>query len=290
VIKNILSVDVEDWFHILELPDAPALGTWNAKESRVGENLRTILDVLDEQGAKATLFVLGWIAEQHPALIREAHTRGHEIASHGYAHQLVGNMSPDELFQDLVRTKVILEDLTGDKVLGFRAPGFSITPQTPWAFETMARAGYSYDSSLFPARRAHGGFSGAPLSPHQIATSHGAITEFPISVTTVLGAKVCFSGGGYFRLFPWPFIKSKAAQVNAEGRPVIYYFHPRDIDPQQPRLPMGLIRRFKSYVNLGSAEQKLVRLVQSQPLTSFRDWLRFAPPPLAGIPQFRVPS
>lgn len=290
MIKNILSVDVEDWFHILELPDAPALSTWNAKESRVGENLRTILDVLDQQGAKATLFVLGWIAEQHPALIREAHARGHEIASHGYAHQLVGNMSPDELFQDLVRTKAILEDLTGDKVLGFRAPGFSITPQTPWAFETMARAGYSYDSSLFPARRAHGGFSGAPLAPHQIDTSHGAITEFPISVASVLGTRICFSGGGYFRLFPWAFIQAKATQVNAAGRPVIYYFHPRDIDPQQPRLPMGLIRRFKSYVNLGSAEQKLVRLVQSQPLTSFRDWLRFAPPPLAGAPQFRVPS
>jgi polysaccharide deacetylase family protein (PEP-CTERM system associated) len=290
VIKNILSIDVEDWFHILELPGAPALSAWSAKESRVIGNLLTMLDILDRQEVKATLFVLGWIGEQYPGLIREAHARGHEIASHGYAHQLVCNMSPEEFFQDLTRAKGILEDLTGDGVKGFRAPGFSITPETPWAFEAMARAGYNYDSSLFPARRAHGGFSGAPLSPHQIDTSHGVITEFPISVASILGARVCFSGGGYFRLFPWAFIKAQAAQVNAAGRPVIYYLHPRDIDPHQPRLSMGLTRRFKSYVNLHSTEKKLQSLVQSQPLTSFRDWLQLVALPVAGAPRSQVPS
>ena len=282
--KNIFSIDVEDWFHILDLPTAPDVNAWHTKESRVEKNLNTILDLLDHNDTKATLFVLGWVAEKYPKLIKEAQKRGHEIASHGYAHQLVYGMKPEEFFQDILKAKNILEAITGDKVLGLRAPGFSITPETPWAFEMLAKAGYVYDSSIFPTKRAHGGFVGAELSPHPINTKHGTIIEFPISVVNVLGSKVCFFGGGYFRLFPWTLIKAKSEQVNFEGRPVVYYIHPRDIDPHQPRLPMSFIRQFKSYVNLHSTEEKLLRLIQSQALTSFREWLTLADLPLTKRP------
>ncbi len=282
--KNILSFDVEDWFHILDLPTAPDIEAWHRLEPRVEQNLYAILDILDLQGTKATMFVLGWIAERYPQMIKETHRRGHEIASHGYAHQLVYTMAPDAFLRDITKTKDILEDLVGERVLGHRSPGFSITPETPWAFDALTKAGYLYDSSVFPARRAHGGFVGASLHPHQLDTINGPLTEFPISMAAVLGAKICFSGGGYFRLFPWSFISARAAKVNAEGRPVIYYLHPREIDPHHPRLPMGVFRRFKSYVNLSSTETKLRRLVQSQVLTNFRDWLRLAPLPIDRAP------
>jgi len=282
--RNILSVDVEDWFHILDLPTAPDLHAWHQLESRVEKNLHTILDLLERQGTKATLFVLGWVAEQYPNLVREAHRRGHEIASHGYAHQLVYSMTTAAFREDVIRSKRILEDLIGGPVLGFRAPGFSITPATPWAFGVLAEAGHTYDSSVFPARRAHGGFLGAALGPHRIDTDHGPIVEFPISVTPLLGTRICFSGGGYFRLFPWAFIAASSRRANAENRPVVYYLHPREIDPDQPRLPMNALRRFKSYVNLGSTQGKLLRLTQTQPLTSFRDWLRQTPLPACHQP------
>lgn len=265
VLEDALTIDVEDWFHILDLKDAPSVDRWEALPSRVERNFDRLLALLAERGARATCFFLGWIAEKYPQLVRAAQNAGHEIACHGYAHELVYEQGESSFYEDVRRAKGVLEDLAGTPVWGYRAPGFSITASTPWAFERLARAGYRYDTSVFPATRGHGGLSGATLGPSCIPTASGDIVEFPISLAPFLGRRVCFFGGGYLRLSPYPLIRRMAERVHREGRRIVFYIHPRDIDPDQPRLSMGLRRRFKSYVNLRGTEAKLGRL-----LTDFR--------------------
>jgi len=277
--QNILSIDVEDWFHILDLAEAPDLDGWEKLESRVEKNFQRLLDELRVSDTKATCFFLGWVAERFPELVRRAHEAGHEVASHGYAHQLVYGLSREAFAEDITRAKRILEGIVGGPVVGYRAPGFSIVAETPWAFEELRKAGYEYDSSVFPASRGHGGMAGADVKPHRIGTASGELVEFPISVASVLGKKVCFFGGGYLRLFPYALIERMSAQVNADGRPVVYYVHPREIDPEQPRMKMGPFRRFKSYVNLETTLPKLRRLSATQSLMPFRDWMRQNPLP-----------
>lgn len=271
--KNILSVDVEEWFHILELDTTPKPTEWNKLESRIERNFYTLLDLFDESKAKATLFCLGWIAERFPHLLREADRRGHEIASHGNSHQLIYTQSRTEFFEDIKLAKDKIENSIGKPVRGYRAPGFSVVESTPWVYEEIARAGYGYDSSLFPTKRGHGGMTGAKKSPHLVETTHGKLVEFPISVASVLGKEICFFGGGYLRLFPYFLIRKMAEKVNSEGRPVVFYIHPREIDPTHPRIQMNPIRRFKSYVNLSTTIPKLRNLTQEFQLISFRDWL-----------------
>lgn len=270
---NILSVDVEEWFHILEVDGTPPIDSWSRLESRVERNFEKLLERFAAHDVSVTCFFLGWVAERFPHLVRRAADAGHEIASHGYAHQLVYTQSPAQFGQDVARARKHLEDLSGMPVAGYRAPGFSITEKTPWAFEELVRAGYSYDSSLFPAARGHGGFAGAERAPHAIDTPSGSLLEFPISVASVMGRRICFFGGGYLRFFPISLIRSMSRQVNREGLPVIYYVHPREIDPGHPRIPMGRVRHFKSYVNLSSTMNKLESLMRDQPLVSFRDWM-----------------
>jgi polysaccharide deacetylase family protein (PEP-CTERM system associated) len=270
---NILSVDVEDWFHILELESTPDVGRWSSLESRVEKNFHVLLDTFDQGDIKATCFFLGWVAERFPHLVKEAARRGHEVACHGYAHQLIYTQSRDDFAGDIRRAKHMLEDLTGCAVEGYRAPGFSITTATPWAFDELGAAGFRYDSSVFPAARGHGGIKNSELRPHIIKTQAGPMVEFPISVASVMVRRMCFFGGGYLRLFPYPLIHRMTRAVNDDGRPVIYYVHPREIDPSHPRLSMGLVRRFKSYVNLRSTLPKLKRLLRDQELVPFRDWL-----------------
>ncbi len=271
--NNILSIDVEDWFHILELESTPDIGEWDGCESRVDENFRTLLDLLDETETKATCFFLGWIAERNRDIVKEAAGRGHEIASHGYSHRLIYTQSRKEFFDDVSRTKKLLEEITGTRVEGYRAPGFSIVKETPWAFGELARAGYLYDSSVFPAGRGHGGIPDADLFPQRIDTEHGPITEIPLSVVSILNRRMSFFGGGYLRLFPYWLIKKMTVSVNRENRPVVYYVHPREIDVRHPRLPMSLPRRFKSYVNLRTTRPKLARLLGDQKLLTFKEWL-----------------
>jgi polysaccharide deacetylase family protein (PEP-CTERM system associated) len=271
--SNILSVDVEDWFHILDLAAEPPVATWGELESRVERNFYVLLDAFERHGQQVTCFFLGWIAERYPYLVREAIRRGHEIASHGNLHQLVYLQTPQGFRADIRHAKSVLEDIAGAPVEGYRAPGFSVVRATPWALEEIAAASYTYDSSIFPAARGHGGFAGAPLHPHRITTPSGDLIEFPVSVASVLGRRICFFGGGYLRLFPWPVIARMARQVVADGRPVVYYLHPREIDPDQPRLPMPAVRRLKSYVNLSTTAGKLERLLEGDGLTTFRDWI-----------------
>jgi len=271
--SNILSIDVEDWFHILEVESAPAVQQWDTLESRVERNFLSLLDEIDDAQASVSCFFLGWVAERYPHLVREASARGHEVASHGYAHQLVYCQSPAEFSEDIKRSKEILEDILGAPVLGYRAPGFSITRDTSWAFDEIAAAGFKYDSSVFPASRGHGGMEGGELAPYWMETNAGPLLEIPVSVISVLGQRICAFGGGYLRLAPYPLIDRLSRAVNKSGRPVIYYLHPREIDPDHPRINMGMLRRFKSYVNLRSTRPKLRKLLRDQELVTFRDWI-----------------
>lgn len=270
--KVVLTIDVEDWFHILDLPESPDLSQLERLPSRVERNFRKLLALMDERNAKATCFFLGWVAERYPHLVREAVASGHEIASHGFTHTLVYSMSPKEFHQDALRTRLLLEDISGKAVYGFRAPGFSVTPAIPWFFQELEAAGYRYDSSVFPAARGHGGWKDAKTYPH-LSLGTEALIEFPITTVTILGRRLCAFGGGYLRLLPAWLVVYVGRTVLESGGPLIFYVHPREIDPEHPRLPMGLRRRFKSYVNLDTTARKLQRLLSEFELTSFQQLL-----------------
>jgi polysaccharide deacetylase family protein (PEP-CTERM system associated) len=271
--KCIFSVDVEDWFHILDVPSTPPLSKWDSLPSRVEKNFMKLLDLFAEKDVRVTCFFLGWVAEKFPHLVKEAEKRGHEIACHGYAHRLVYEMTPEEFLGDTRRSKAILENIVGHPIRGYRSSGFSVTDRTPWFFEVLAEAGFQYDSSVFPAPREHGGLNGVQLAPYWVKTSKGVLIEFPITVTKVLGKPLCFFGGGYLRFFPYFLIKYMTARVGREGRPVVFYVHPREIDPSHPRLRMSLIRAFKSYINLRATELKLSRLFSEFEMTTFGNFL-----------------
>jgi polysaccharide deacetylase family protein (PEP-CTERM system associated) len=266
--KTIFSVDVEDWFHILGVPSTPPIEQWDGLPSTVEHNFRRLLDIFDEKGARVTCFFLGWVAQRFPHLVREASDRGHEIASHGFVHRLVYEQTADEFYEDALTARRILEDISGRPVIGYRSSGFSVTLDTPWFFDKLLEAGYRYDSSVFPAPRGHGGMA-SRLDPHVRRGELGDLMEFPITVVDVLGRKLCFFGGGYLRLFPWTVIRRMTRRVLDEGRPVVFYIHPREIDPNHPRLRMSARRRFKSYVNLATTETKLRHILDEFDVTSF---------------------
>ena len=272
--KSIFSVDVEDWFHILDVPSTPELSTWDSLPSHVEKNFRRMLDIFDEERAKVTCFFLGYVAKRFPSLVREAAARGHEVASHGYAHRLVYTQSPAEFLDDARTARQIIEDAAGRPVYGYRSSGFSVTAETPWFFEKVLEAGYRYDSSVFPAKRNHGGMVSGERAPYPLTGSAAGLFEFPITVTDVVGRPMCFFGGGYLRLFPYPLVKAMSKKVLAEGRPVVFYVHPREIDPHHPRLPMPPQRRFRTYVNLHTTERKIRRVLRDFETTTFEDWLK----------------
>lgn len=269
--ESVFSVDVEDWFHILDIPFAPSLTEWDKLPSRVEANFNRLLDIFSRKSVRVTCFFLGWIAQRYPHLVKEAVSRGHEIASHGYAHRLAYEMTPREFREDALHSRLLLEDISGSPVRGYRSAGFSTNERTPWFFEQLAGAGYSYDSSVFPVRRGHGGMSGASRAPHLETQAESSIVEFPITVANFVGTSMCFFGGGYLRLFPYWLIRRMAQQVLEAGRPVVFYIHPREIDPWHPRLPMSRLRRFKSYINLHQTEEKILRILDEFPVTTFRE-------------------
>jgi polysaccharide deacetylase family protein (PEP-CTERM system associated) len=272
--KCIFSVDVEDWFHILDVPGAPQLDAWEGLPSVIEPAFHELLDMFDEANVRVTCFFLGWVARRYPHLVREAAQRGHEIASHGYAHQLAFEITEREFRDDVSLARRILEDTAGCRVAGYRTPGFSATERTPWFFDALIEAGYEYDSSVFPGVRQHGGMVGASRMPHLVRTESGLIMEFPISVVDAAGRALCFFGGGYLRLFPYPVIRQMAHRVIRESRPVVFYIHPREIDPHHPRLPMPIHRRFKSYVNLRSTKGKIQKLMSDFSFVTFQEFLR----------------
>jgi len=261
-VLNILTIDVEDWFHICALDNGnDKIENWHKYKTRVIDNTDKVLRILKGNNTKATFFFLGWIVEQYPQLVMRVKEEGHEIATHGYAHKLVYKQTPAEFFEDLKKSIEIIEGIAKIKVLGNRSAGFSITEKTPWAFDMIAKAGLQYDSTVFPASRGHGGFVGAAKNIHIIKTKLGNLTEIPIPVINVMGREIAFSGGGYLRLFPYWFIKNSIAQLNKQGTPVVVYVHPRDFDLHQPRMKMPLGRRFKSYINISTTENKFKALL-----------------------------
>jgi len=270
---NCITIDVEDWFHILDSDVVPDISEWSGLPSYVEGNTARILDLLYAVRVKATFFWLGWIAERHKSLLRRCVQEGHEIASHGYAHLLPYEVGEGRFRADIVHAKAVLEDITGTGVVGFRAAGFGIKEATSWAFDVIGSAGYLYDASVFPSRRGHGGIAHAPLVPYPIAIPSGSLFEIPVSVIEMLGRRASIFGGGYLRLAPRAMIKWGASRLKAEGRPLIVYVHPRDIDPDHPRLPLPLIRRFKCYVNLHTTFGKLKWLCQNYPFGTMRDMM-----------------
>lgn len=274
--ETIFSVDVEDWFHILDIPSAPALPQWAAMPSRVEANFYRLLDMFSQADAQVTCFFLGWIGERFPHLVKAAVNRGHEIASHGYAHRLVYEMTRQQFYEDASHSRKLLEDISGTRVLGYRSAGFSLTERTPWFFDALAEAGYYYDSSVFPARRGHGGMGGAQRTPH-IVGNQAKLLEFPMTVVDLGRVPMCFFGGGYLRLFPYWLVRSMARKALRQGCQVVFYVHPREIDPRHPHLPMKWQRRLKSYVNLRSTEQKILRILSDFPVTTFRSFLASHP-------------
>ncbi len=269
----IFSVDVEDWFHILDLPSAPKISAWDSLPSYVEKNFRKLLDIFSEKKVNVTCFFLGWVAEKYPHLAREASNRGHEIASHGYSHKLVYEMTAQEFYRDAVKSKDIIENIIGRPIFGYRSAGFSTTENTPWFFDKLIDAGYHYDSSVFPAPRGHGGLKTAHYAPYLIRNKSRKIIEFPITVTKIFGTPLCFFGGGYLRLSPYVIIRKMALKVLNENRPVIFYIHPREIDSNHPRLSMGTKRKFKSYVNLKKTEGKIIKILDEFEITTFEKFI-----------------
>ena len=267
--KCIFSVDVEDWFHILDSPSTPPLSEWELLPSRVEKNFLKLLDIFSERNVRVTCFFLGWVAQKFPELVKTASERGHEIASHGYAHQLIYRMGPRRFFEDAVKSKAVIEDVLGRPILGYRSSGFSVTEETAWFFDELREAGFRYDSSVFPGWRAHGGLKTRRYAPYRIGSSPDGLIEFPVTVNEVGGQPICFFGGGYLRLSPYFLIRRMASDVLQQGRPVVFYIHPREIDPEHPRLPMGLARRFKSYINLRTTEDKIRRLLGEFEFSTF---------------------
>jgi len=255
--NSCFSVDVEEWFNILDAEKIPDISQWDSLESRMEMSLDIILQLLEEAGVKATFFWLAWFAAKNPKLVRKCEEAGHEIASHGYAHLLAYKVGRSVFSEDLRKSKKILEDITGIEIKGFRAAGFGILESTRWVFEEIKAGGFRYDSSVFPALRSHGGMLNAEISPYFIPTQYGTLLEIPQSVLEIAGRRVSFFGGGYLRLTPLPIILWGINRLHKLNRPLIVYIHPREVDPSHPRLPLPLIRRFKCYVNLKSTLKKL---------------------------------
>ena len=267
--QSIFSIDVEDWFNLSGTGLEPPPSEWDRLESRVEGNFRRLLELLAEGGATATCFFIGYFAKRFPHLVHEAVAAGHEIASHSYFHRLVYEMSPDEFHEDALASRRLLEDIAGLRVRGYRAPAFSVTKRTPWFFDKLAQAGYEYDSSVFPAHHQTGGLAAGRFEPYSVETAHGTIAEFPITVVRALGTPMCFFGGGYLRLFPYRLVRAMGRRALKEGRPIVFYIHPREIDPDQPRMPLSARRKFTCYVNLRSTRPKIEQILRDFQVSSF---------------------
>lgn len=257
---NGLSVDVEDWFQVGAFETVIAKADWDRLTPRVERNTDAVLALFDEAGVKATFFTLGWVAQRYPALIRRVVAAGHEIASHGWDHQRVFTMTPEQFRADLARARAVIEDAAGVTVTGYRAPSFSIDQRTPWAHAILADAGYCYSSSVAPIAHDHYGWRDAPRFAHR-PLADSALIELPVTVAEIAGRRVA-TGGGFFRLLPGALSSFAVRQVNAEAHPAVFYFHPWEIDPGQPRVRAAPIKsKLRHYSRLGAMAGKLKTLI-----------------------------
>jgi polysaccharide deacetylase family protein (PEP-CTERM system associated) len=255
--KNYLTIDVEEHFQVSAFESVISHTEWKSHESRVDTNTRLLLDILGEENVLATFFIVGWVAKNNPSLVREISRRGHEIGCHSYMHRKVYDLSPEEFREDTLKARDVLEQITGEKVLGYRAPSYSITMKSMWALDILEELGFSYDSSIFPIVHDNYGVPDAPRFRYTIPGK--VLTEYPISTAKLFGMNVPVSGGGYFRLFPYWLTKTLLERINREDqKPFMFYLHPWEIDPWQPRIQnAGLLSRFRHYNNLGKTEARL---------------------------------
>lgn len=282
--RNALTIDVEDYFQVAALAEAIGYDDWPTMEYRVEQNTERLLELFERHQVKATFFILGWIAERSPALTRKIADAGHEVASHGYSHQLVYNQKPQVFREETLRSKKMLEDQIGREVSGYRAASYSITAQSRWALDILIEAGFRWDSSIFPVHHDRYGMPGTPHQPYRLRAPSGAtLTEFPLSTCRLGPYRLPIAGGGYFRLFPYWLTKWGLGRINRERQPFIFYLHPWEVDPGQPRIPVGLKSRFRHYNNLHRCYSRLERLLgdfQFAPVGEVLELASIAPEPV----------
>lgn len=273
-IQNALTVDVEDYFQVSAFAKNINYSNWGEHPLRVEKNTHRLLDIFDEAKIKATFFVLGWVADRNKKLVETIALRGHEVACHGYSHQLIYNQTQDVFREETFRSKRLLEDIVQKPVNGYRAASYSITKHSLWALDILAEAGFEYDSSIFPVKHDRYGIPNAEEHPHRLKTPDGSqLIEFPLSTATVFGHKLPMAGGGYFRLYPYMLTKAGLSQINRDNRPFIFYLHPWEIDTDQPKVSAKWFSRFRHYNNLHKCEPRLKQLLKDFEFTTVKDVL-----------------
>ena len=268
-VTNALTIDFEDWYQGLEIPYAE----WDRFEDRIEAAGEKLLAILDEGDTKATFFMLGYVAEKHPAIVKRIKDAGHEIGTHGFSHTLIYTQAPELFKQELTRAVRYLEDLTGRKVLGHRAPFFSITKDSLWALDILGELGIKYDSSIFPVLNYRYGIADAPRFPYKIKRNGYEFTEFPISTLKLPGFTMPISGGAYFRIYPYQVTKQAIRQVNRSGEPVTFYLHPWELDPDHPRIDVPRRIALTHYFNLKATEGRLKKLLRDFKMAPMKEVL-----------------
>ena len=277
---HIFTVDVEEYFQVSAFERLVSRADWEALPSRVERSTDMLLDLLARRGMTGTFFTLGWIADKHPAVVRRIADAGHEVASHGWWHRRVTSLTHEEFRRDVRSSKEILEDVSGQPVFGFRAPSFSITPGTEWAFDILLEEGYRYDSSLFPIQRPGYGYPSAPPIPHLIQQPAGTLYELPMATVRYAGLRIPAAGGAYFRHFPYALVRRAFREHTASGIPALFYIHPWEVDPDQPRLRASWLTRVRHYGGLRKTLPRLERLLSEFRFTSAVDSLGLSTPRL----------
>jgi polysaccharide deacetylase family protein (PEP-CTERM system associated) len=274
--RNVMTIDVEDYFHVAALAEAIDPGDWEKMEYRAECSTGRLLRLFADHDVHATFFVLGWVARHSPQLVREIRNAGHEVASHGMSHKLIYEQTPEEFARETSEAKSLLENLLGEPVHGYRAATYSITRRSLWALDIIHDLGFSYDSSIFPVHHDMYGIPDAPLEPGPISTPSGArLIEFPISTVELLGLRAPIAGGGYFRLFPYWVTRAGLRRINRHShRPFVFYLHPWELDPNQPVIEVRWRSRFRHYRNLGRTEERLERLIREFHFTTMHESLR----------------
>ena len=275
-IVNAITVDVEDYYQVSAFAKQVKKEAWEDFESRVERNTHRILEIFGNNSIKGTFFVLGWVAERNPKLIKEIADLGHEVACHGYSHELVYNQTPEQFLEETGRSKKILEDIVGEKVRGYRAASYSITSKSLWALDILCELGFIYDSSIFPIMHDRYGIPGAQTVPHLLETEKGSrIIEYPLSTVGISKRRFPVSGGGYFRLFPYWLSKAGLSRVNKHDRvPFIFYMHPWEIDEGQPRIKSSKLSEFRHYNNIDKFETRLHKLIGDFKFSTVTDVLK----------------
>jgi polysaccharide deacetylase family protein (PEP-CTERM system associated) len=274
-LKHILSIDLEDYFHVEAFAGVISRDDWDRFPSRVEGNCQRLLDIFDRHAVKATFFVLGWIAERYPALVREVSARGHELACHSYWHRRVSSLTPTEFRADTQAACKAIEDAASVRVTGYRAPTWSVTPQSLWALDILSEEGFTYDSSIFPIQHDLYGIPGASRHPYYHNTRQGRrLLELPPATVRIGGRNFPAAGGGWFRILPFRYTKWAFQRFEHEGTPLVFYLHPWEIDPEQPRIAAPLKSRLRHYTNLGRTQARLERMLQLFKFQTFQEYLQ----------------